>query len=260
MTIRLALRLALVLALFMLAFVLAFLTGMFFFEARWQQPVATWWLRRLNSAIGLRVRVHGEPVAGQALWISNHVSWMDIPVLGSIRRLHFLSKAEVASWPLIGTLARIGGTLFIQRGSGDSAHVSAQMVDALAEGKRVLFFPEGTTTDGHAVKRFFSKLFATATQSQCQIQPVLICYRDGDRLHPLAPFIGDDEMGAHLLHILDAGHIDVEVMFLTPEQAGERSPHELALHFEQVMGRALADLHGGQQPPDRADHPATRAA
>jgi len=260
MTLRLALRLTLVLVFMLSAFVLAFLVGMFFFQARWQQPVVAWWLRRFTSVLGLRVRVHGEPVEGPALWISNHVSWMDIPVLGSIRRLHFLSKAEVAEWPLIGTLARVGGTLFIKRGSGDSAHVSAQMVGALGEGKRVLFFPEGTTTDGHAVKRFFSKLFASATESQCLIQPVLICYREGSRLHPLAPFIGDDEMGAHLLHILNGRCIDVEVKFLAPERAGLRSPHELALHFENAMRHALADFHGAQEPPDRSEHPAVRAA
>lgn len=260
MTPRLALRLALVLAHMLFGFVLAFLIGMFFFEARWQQPVATWWLRRLTDLLRLNIRVHGAPVEGQALWISNHVSWMDIPVLGGIRRLHFLSKAEVAKWPLIGQLARAGGTLFIQRGSGDSGHVGAQMVAALGEGKRVLFFPEGTTTDGHTIKRLFSKLFVAATESQCLVQPVLICYRDGERLHAIAPFIGDDEMGAHLLNILNGGRIDVDVRFLAPERAGERTPHELALHFETAMRHALAELHGAQEPPSRAEHPAVRAA
>ncbi len=260
MTPLLALRLALVLAHMVFGFVLAFLIGLFFFDARWQQPVITWWLRRLTGILNLHITVHGEPVDASALWISNHVSWMDIPVLGGVRRLNFLSKAEVARWPLIGHLARAGGTLFIQRGSGDAARVSTQMVTALAEGKRVLFFPEGTTTDGHTIKRFFSKLFVAATESQCLVQPVLICYRDGDGLHPIAPFIGDDEMGAHLLHILKDGRIEVELKFLAAERAGERTAHELALHFEEVMRHALAGFHGAELPPSRAEHPAVRAA
>lgn len=260
LTLWLILRLTLVMAHMVFGFLLAFLIGLFFFEARWQQPVITWWLRRLTGILNLHITVHGEPVEASALWISNHVSWMDIPVLGGIRRLNFLSKAEVARWPLIGHLARAGGTLFIQRGSGDSERVSRQMVTALAEGKRVLFFPEGTTTDGHTVKRFFAKLFASAVESQCLIQPMLICYRDGDSLHPIAPFIGDDEMGAHLLHILNGGRIHVEVKFLTPERAGLRDARDLAHHFEEVMRHALADFHGAEQPPSRAEHPAVRAA
>lgn len=259
---KLVWRLLLVLSHFMVGFLLAFVTGLFFFRpAAWHRPMMSWWLRRLTGILNLDIVVHGKPVDEPALWISNHVSWMDIPVLGGIRPLSFLSKAEVARWPLIGRLARAAGTLFIQRGSGDSDQVKNQIVAALGEGRRVLFFPEGTTTDGHSIKRFFAKLFAAAVESECLIQPMLICYRDAQGgLNPLAPFIGEDELTAHLLHMLASDRIAVEVKFLPAQRAGGRNVRDLGHHFEEVMRRALHELHGVEQPPSRDGLPGVRAA
>lgn len=262
MTLRLAWRLTLLVGLMLLGFVLAFLIGMFFVRNTWwQRPVIRWWLSALVRLLNLDVRIDGEPVEHSALWISNHVSWMDIPVLGSLRPLQFLSKAEVAKWPLIGTLAQAAGTLFIQRGSGDSGLVIRQICAELDAGRRVLFFPEGTTTDGFTVKRLFAKLFAAASESQCLIQPMVICYqREDGHLHPLAPFIGDDEMGAHLMQILAGERIQVIVHVLPSERAGLRTPAELATHFEHVFRHALGNLHGAELPPDRTGLAGIKAA
>ena len=253
MTPRLAWRTLRIAAHLLLGFVLAFLIGMFFVRNKpWQRPVIGWWLGRLGRVLNLTVRLDGVPADDSALWISNHVSWMDIPVLGSLRPLQFLSKAEVAAWPLIGPLARSAGTLFIQRGSGDADRVVGQIKDEIAAGRRVLFFPEGTTTDGFTVKRLFAKLFAAAVDTGCLIQPMVICYqRDDGSLHPLAPFIGDDEMGAHLLNILAGDPIQVIVHMLPPERAGHRDARALALHFELVFQHALSKLHGAEHPPSR---------
>ena len=156
---------------------------------------------------------------------------------------------------LIGLLAKVAGTLFIRRGSGDSAHVSAQMAEAIGEGKRVLFFPEGTTTDGHTVKRFFAKLFQTAHLAGCRIQPMVLCYQHEGELHPLAPFIGDDEMGAHLLNLLALGPMDVTVQFLPViDPAGHTAP-ELVIHCEDIMRTALHALHGASPAPLREGWP-----
>lgn len=261
-TLRLALRVCAVVLHMLLAFVLAFAIGLFFVRDRaWQEPVIAWWLRRLNRVLNLDIRVDGAPVDEGALWISNHVSWMDIPVIGSVRVVKFLSKAEVAEWPLIGHLARAAGTLFIRRGSGDSARVSGEITNALRAGRRVLFFPEGTTTDGFTLKRFFGKLFAAAVETNCLIQPVLLCYqREDGQLHALAPFIGDDEMGAHLLHMLNGERIQVVLHFLPAERADGRDASALASHFEQLMRQRLSALHGAEQAPSRAGHPGVQAA
>lgn len=225
-------------------FFLAAATGLFFFPyKRFHQPVIRWWHQRLCQILNLDVRVYGEPVQTPALWVSNHISWLDIPVLGSLFHLYFLSKAEVADWPLLGRLAKAAGTLFIRRGSGDSGRVSEQLGDHLLEGRSVLFFPEGTTTDGHTLKRFFHKLLAPAISSNCDIQPVLICYRHLDGLHPLAPFVGDDEFFSHALEILKGDPIQVDVMVLPVVQAQGRDARHLARYLEEVMGGALKELH-----------------
>lgn len=226
-------------------FVLAVGSGALFWQYRRHQvPLIQWWLRRLTGILGLNIRVHGTPIDGPKLWISNHVSWVDIPVLGGQFPLYFLSKAEVAHWPLLGRLAKAAGTLFIKRGSGDAGKVAGQFNEHLQAGRNVLFFPEGTTTDGYAVKRFFAKLFTAAVETQCAIQPVVICYRHEDGLHPYVPFIGDDEFFSHALDLLAEEPIDVDVMVLPAEAAGARDARTLAKHFEHVMGQAVKDIHG----------------
>jgi len=201
-------------------FVLALGCGALFMQYReYQQPVIRWWHRRLCKILGLQIRVHGAPADGTALWISNHVSWMDIPVLGSLYPVYFLSKAEVAGWPLIGQLAKAAGTLFIKR--------------------------------GHTVKRFFSKLFAANLDGSRPIQPVLICYRDDDGLHPYAPFIDDDDFFAHILDMLKAEPLVVEVKVLPAETVDGRDSKALAHHFEDLMRHELQQLHGVAEAPVR---------
>ncbi len=113
------------------------------------------WYLRLLSLLGVRLRVTGAPAGGAMLLISNHVSWLDIPVIGALWPCDMLSKAEVAEWPVIGWLARNVGTLFIRRGSGEVSRKVEEIRERLAGGRSVLVFPEGTTTDGRAVRRFF---------------------------------------------------------------------------------------------------------
>lgn len=223
---------------------LAVVCGAAFVQYRpWQQPFIRWWHRRFCRILNLDIRVQGEPLQQHALWISNHVSWLDIPVLGAHFPVYFLSKAEVARWPVVGWLAKVAGTLFIQRGSGDAGKVESQLASHLREGRNVLFFPEGTTTDGERLKRFFHKLFGAAVSEQVPLQPVLVCYRDEhDALHPHAPFIGDDEFLDHAIDILKGDRMVVDVMVLPAELPGERDARTLARDMEGTMREALARL------------------
>src|SRR5690606_25224544 len=85
-----------------------------------RQRLTCWFMRRLSHALPVRIRVSGELPTQPMLWVSNHVSWIDIPLLGMLAPQSFLSKAEVRDWPVAGWLAEKAGTLFIRRGSGDS--------------------------------------------------------------------------------------------------------------------------------------------
>ena len=118
--------------------------------------------RQLCQVFNIKVQVHGEIPREPALWVSNHISWLDIAVLGSGARVFFLAKAEIENWPVFGKLAKGGGTLFIKRGSGDSVRIREQITDFLKQDIPVLFFPEATTSDGRFIKKFHGWILGAA--------------------------------------------------------------------------------------------------
>ncbi|WP_339799760.1 lysophospholipid acyltransferase family protein [uncultured Marinobacter sp.] len=168
--------------------------------------------RAYVRCLGLRVTVSGQQQAGPALYLSNHISWTDIPVLGSLWPLRFLSKAEVASWPVIGWLSRQAGTLYIRRGGGEAAAKRQDIAAALRDGESVLIFPEGTTSSGLTVLPFFPRLIGAAINAGVPIVPVSIAYlRNGEPCH-LSPFIGDDGFHQHAPRIMAAPGPEVRVI------------------------------------------------
>lgn len=202
----------------LLGLVLLILTGAFWNNGTTLlKATKQWWLRRITRLLGMEIEILGNFPERQdtgLLFVSNHVSWLDIPVIGGLTRLNFLSKAEVRQWPLLGRLAQTTGTLFIQRGSGDSDRVAKQIADYLAEGRSVLFFPEGTTSDGSRLGRFHPKLFRTCEHIETSVCPVVIHYQvDGSEHNPVA-FVGDDEFTSHLWQLLDHSRIRVTVAVL----------------------------------------------
>ena len=202
---------------------LATLTGAF-----WQpyrplvQRATRHWLRCLLGILAVRIEVSGEPLSGTVFLVSNHVSWLDIPLIGVQRPVHFLSKAEVRDWPLIGLLALAVGTLFIRRGSGESQRKSIEIAEHLQRGRTVLVFPEGTTTDGRSVKRFLPQLFAAPALANVPIQPLALRYLDSDGQPDTSlAFIGDDEFHLHLWHMLRRDQVSVRLGWGDPLFPGE---------------------------------------
>lgn len=184
-------------------------------HSRTRERVRQWWHGRLCRILGLRTHVRGSPVSGPALYVANHVSWLDIPVLGALAPVVFLSKGEIRHWPVIGWFAVMADTIFIERGGRNAAgDAAARIAAALAGGTPVAVFPEGTTTDGPGLRRFHARLFAAAVETGVPVQPVALRYvgEDGG-WHPLAPFIGDDRLPAHLWRIAGERRVDVEVVF-----------------------------------------------
>ncbi|MBF5057887.1 1-acyl-sn-glycerol-3-phosphate acyltransferase [Alcanivorax sp. 521-1] len=191
------------------------------------------WCLRLLAIMGVELRVHGALRGGPVFLVANHVSWLDIPVIAAARPCHFLSKAEVARWPVIGWLARSVGTLFIRRGAGESRAKAGEIREHLALGRGILVFPEGTTTDGTAVRRFFPRLFAAAEDAP--VQTVAVRYRDAaGQVDRSLAFIDDDELHHHLWRLLGRERIVVDLTFGPPVPAAE--PRERArLAREQII-------------------------
>lgn len=204
-----------------------------------RQRLTRWFLARLGGALPFRVRVEGQLPQQPMLWVSNHVSWTDIPLLGALQPISFLSKAEVRTWPVAGWLAHKAGTLFIRRGSGESNLVGQQLTRHLQRGRHLLIFPEGTTTDGLGLRTFHGRLLASAIDSGVPVQPVAIRYLRDGQVCAIAPFIGDDDMLSHLLRLLGSRIGEVEIRLLEPIATQSRSRNELARDSQAMIAAAL---------------------
>jgi 1-acyl-sn-glycerol-3-phosphate acyltransferase len=169
--------------------------------------------------------------------VSNHVSWLDIPVLGATLPVCFLSKAEVRRWPLLGMLATMAHTVYIERGAHGARVVSEKIVAQLRGGRNVVLFPEGTTSDGKSVRRFVPRLFAAAIETESRLQPVAIHYPPVRGVESVAPFFGGDRMGSHMLKVLAEPSIDVQVTFCPPihEMQSRRRLSELSREAIRVV-------------------------
>lgn len=173
--------------------------------------------RNVLRVLRLPVRVHGQTMQGQGAVVANHTSWLDIFVLNASSRIYFVSKAEVANWPGIGWLARATGTLFIKRERTQAKAHTKVMQDRLLAGHRLLFFPEGTSTDGQQVLAFKTTLFAPFMVPQLhdvlQIQPVSVVYHAPQGASKIFyGWWGDMDFATNLLMTLAArrqGSIDV---------------------------------------------------
>ncbi len=205
----------------------------------WRPTLVSWWHRRLLRCLGLNVLHRGAPAVG-ALFVANHVSWLDIPVLGGAAPLRFVSKSEVRHWPLVGWMAATAGTLFMQRGAHEAAEMAQCIRQQLQHGASIAIFPEGTTSDGRALRRFHARLFGAAEQDGAAVQPVAIRYGRGLEPDATAPFIGDDTLVAHLWRLLRHPGLTATVCFLPLLDAGDEGRRELADAARAAIAAQLA--------------------
>lgn len=227
-------------------------------DSRLQRRVFQWWQRGVCRILNIQVVLRGKPV-DDSFVVANHVSWLDIPVLGSVWSGAFLAKVEVADWPVIGWLVRHSGTLMIRRGSVTSFNETlARVQHRLRLGGGICIFPEGTTTDGSAVRRFQPRLFKAAVQSNAWVQPVALRYFDPDgNLHPVAPFLGEDGFVPHLWRLLCGPAVRVELVFLPRLSAHGHAPRSLAefaqWQVSEAMTRQLGCASGHAVPGEVID-------
>jgi len=205
-------------------------------SAALNDAIVVGWNRTVCRILNLRLNVSGRPDANARLVVANHISWLDIIALGAQGPCVFVAKREVADWPVMGYLAKRTGTLFVQRGdAAQTAAVAERMAWQLRQGKRLVLFPEGTTTSGDRVLRFHGKLFHPAQLAGARVQAVALRYEGAAK--PCAPFVGDDEFLPHLLEILKLGRIDLHVHYCPAVSPGP-GRNELA----QATRRQIADV------------------
>lgn len=226
--------------------------------------IACNYYRVLIHILGIRVRVAGEMVRDRAvLLVSNHVSWADILVIGSVAPLAFISKSEIAKWPLVGVTAKLQRTVFVDRSkrqqTGDAI---AEIVSRLAGGTSMVLFAEGTSSDGNHVLPFRSALVGAVreagsrSESGILIQPMSICYTAingipmGRQHRPLIAWYGDLDFLPHIKMLMGRGTIDAIVTFGEPfpaDSASDRKAMTKTLEAT-VRGLAAATLRGRARP------------
>ncbi|NEB35928.1 lysophospholipid acyltransferase family protein [Streptomyces sp. SID14515] len=235
------------------------------------------WAHAVPRAFGVRVTVRRhapEPATGGGLVVANHISWLDVPLIASVLPGRMLAKREIRRWPLLGPLAALGGTLFIDRDRLRALPAAVRTVaTALRSGSRVVVFPEGSTWCGRGGGAFRPAVFQAAIDAGATVRPVRIAYRT---LHPAAgapepatdasgqaagavAFVGDDPLAASLWRVVRAAGLTARVDVLAPVPVhGEDDRRTLAR-------RARAAVLGPGDPlrprqtavaSDRANRPA----
>jgi len=231
--------------------------------------IATHYYRVLCRLLRIRVRVVGEPGHDRAvLFVSNHVSWADILVIGSIVPVAFVAKREVASWLLVGVTARLQRTVFVDRQRRRQASQAVgEIVKRLRDGTSVVLFAEGTSSDGNRVLPFRSALFGAINEVGAQgegkflIQPMSIGYTGqqgipmGRQHRPLVAWYGDLDFIPHLKTFLARGAVDAVVSYGEPFAADAAADRKAmtkslegavrALNATALRGRPLSPRPSG---------------
>jgi len=213
--------------------------------------IASNYYRVLCSLLRIRVRVHGAPMRDRAvLYVSNHVSWADILVIGSVAPVAFVAKREVASWPLVGITAKIQRTVFVDRTRRhQAADAVADIVKRLKDGVSVVLFAEGTSSDGNRVLPFRSALLgaveeASAHAGNIVIQPMSISYTGlhgipmGRQHRPLVAWYGDLDFLPHIKTFIEQGAVDAVVSY------GEAVPADVEIDRKTMTKRLESSVRG----------------
>lgn len=205
-------------------------------------------MARLARRLVTRITIDGAADAGPGtLYIANHVSWLDIPVLGSALDASFVSKADVAHMPLLGRLARRTGTIFIVREDRHRVHHQAGEIEArLREGDSLILFPEGTTSDGRAVHPFRSSLFEAA-QHAARIQPLAIAYvaLDGAAFEDVG-WVGSEPLGDNFARVIAMRIVArIRLMPAFAPASGESRKH-LAARCHAAVAAAHSAIRAGR--------------
>lgn len=182
----------------------------------WRQRIIQWWSDCLLRFCGVRVSYSGIVVkAKPVLFVSNHVSWLDIFVINKQRATSFVAKKEIRNWPVLGWLVAWAGTVFIDRTQRHAIkQVVIQVQEKLERNQAVGLFPEGKTSNGLQVQPFHSSLFETAIRTQMDVQPVALRFYHGTQRCTVVAFVGEQSIVQNVWLLLTRPGVHIECEFL----------------------------------------------
>lgn len=214
-----------------------------------------WYHRQVCRLMGVKLNITGSvDKSAPVLLVSNHTSWLDIPVISAVAPVSFIAKKEVGGWPGVSALARLQRTVFVDRERRTAVGATTnELVARLASGDTLVLFAEGTSSDGNRILPFRSSLFAAAKPSRAAlaardappkvlVQTMAIAYTHlhglplGRADRPVVGWYGDMEMLGHAWQLLKAGPLDVEIRISEPVPLDTfKDRKELATHAEKSL-------------------------
>ncbi|MBT4879630.1 MAG: 1-acyl-sn-glycerol-3-phosphate acyltransferase [Alphaproteobacteria bacterium] len=253
-------RLGLSLGLTVLFLPIQFITNLFLKNSSFPSKCTFFILTYSHRLLGIRINCIGKPsTLSPTLFVSNHISYLDINILGSILPAAFIAKAQVRKWPIFGLYAKLQGSIFIDR----TPHTIKAQLKAIGErlksGKNLVLFPEGTSNDGTHVLPFKSSLFAFSNIDRpLYIQPVTITYAQasgmplGRNLRNRYAWFGDLTLPPHLHSLSREGKVTVNIRFHEPVDASNFSSRkELATYCHEQVSQGMSDTITGKHYPQQ---------
>lgn len=228
-----------------------------------------WYHRWVCRLLGLHLHIHGAVAQNRSvLLVSNHVSWLDIPVLSAVAPVSFVAKREVASWPFVSWLAKLQRSVFIDRGNRrEVSGKASEILRRLEQGDAIVLFAEGTSSDGSTVLPFKTSLFAAVKPTGVAklghdlcVQTIALSYTRiyglpvGRRRRHLIGWYGDMEMASHSWRLLGLGPLDISIRISEPVALDDFADRKaLARYAEAQLRHDVVELGRGK-PPSVKDH------
>lgn len=241
------------------------------FDREWARRFPHWYHRQVCRLLGVTIHTKGKVGSDRpVLLVSNHISWLDIPVLSAVAPLSFVAKSEVGTWPFISWLAKLQNTIFVERERPHAVQGSAnEIMVRLQSGGNVVIFAEGTSSDGNQVLPFKSSLFAAAKPAKGQasslgeeidVQAMGIGYTHQYGLplcrkgRPVVAWYGDMEIADHAWALLKRGPLDVHVHICEPVKlSGFSDRKALSAFTERQVREAVAEILAPRKTPPGDD-------
>ncbi len=230
------------------------------FNTRWARSFPHWYHRNLCRLLGVTIHQRGHLAEDRpVLLIANHISWLDIPVLSAVAPVSFVAKSEVGTWPCINWLAKLQGTVFVDRAlPRDAGKSAAEIMGRLREGDHMVLFAEGTSSDGNQVLPFKSSLFGAAIPAgngiagvgnSFSMQTLAIGYTHQQGLplcrrgRPIVAWYGDMTIASHAWELLKRGPLDVHVHIGAPVKLDKFTDRkQLAAFTQSEVREAVAHI------------------
>lgn len=226
------------------------LLGLFVVAAlypRWtperRDAVKRWWSARLLRILNITIKAPFPTLPSGTLLVANHISWLDIFAINALSPACFVAKAEVRAWPVIGWLTSRTNTLFLRRNSArDAKQLCTEIANQLRRGQTIMFFPEGSSTDGTHVLPFRSALFQAAIDAQRPVLPIALSYHDAHAQQSLLPaYAGDTSLFQSMLSVLACRSLTVRVQTALPLPTERMQRNDLAAwSHEAIAGRLFS--------------------